>query len=89
MFGNKSAQPFDMESARCCCLQCQNIAFGTCQNRAREAARLRGGCLFAFNGFNQCNRCGSTAKSLLEFAHILCYNMACLRYSIHAAVQQE
>lgn len=36
--------------------QCQNIAFGTCQNRAREAARLAGGCLFAFNGFNQCNR---------------------------------
>ncbi|KAF6247043.1 hypothetical protein COO60DRAFT_1192727 [Scenedesmus sp. NREL 46B-D3] len=36
--------------------QCQNIAFGTCQNRAREAALLQGGCMFAFNGFQQCNR---------------------------------
>jgi hypothetical protein len=35
--------------------QCQNIAYGTCQTKAKDTA-MKGACMTAFNGFNQCNR---------------------------------
>ncbi|WIA20285.1 hypothetical protein OEZ85_006118 [Tetradesmus obliquus] len=35
--------------------QCQNIAYGTCQSKAKETAS-KGACVTSFNGFNQCNR---------------------------------
>jgi hypothetical protein len=73
--------------------QCQNIAYGTCQNKAKETA-MRGACVNSFNGFNQCNRQQVRGVVvLLHIVHNCCSSPAvfkqCNRHQVLSSFQNQ